>query len=169
MASGRRSSRGSGAEQLLELEFQLERVDRQRDRTRLRDRFESALKSRVEKLVVAIGLSDAQQKKLAARGSSRYRAVLRSQQRSWNTGCRSSEMTPIDVLRRSFDEIKYARVLSRARTSSASGSLFCEGPWQHPDEGTDGEISSDRATARRTTPPSGAQVGAGDLGPDAGT
>ena len=47
--------------QLLELEFQLERLDRQRDRTGLRDQFESALRSRF-----VVGLSDAQKKLVLA-------------------------------------------------------------------------------------------------------
>jgi hypothetical protein len=57
-----------GAQQLLELEFQIERADRQLDRQGLRDRFESILKSRVDKLDHLYQLSGSQQKKLRLAG-----------------------------------------------------------------------------------------------------
>jgi hypothetical protein len=56
------------AEQLLELEFQIERADRLADRQGLRDRFESALGSRVEKLDRRYRLTAPQRKKLVLAG-----------------------------------------------------------------------------------------------------
>ena len=78
LASGRARAQRDGAElpnaaalraaQLLELEFLTERGDRQRNRTELREQFESALKSRLEKLDRRYGLSDGQRKKLMLAG-----------------------------------------------------------------------------------------------------
>ncbi len=56
------------AEQLLELEFQIERADRLADRQGLRDRFQKALESRVEKLDRRYRLTAVQRKKLALAG-----------------------------------------------------------------------------------------------------
>ena len=56
------------AVQLLELDFQTERIDRQRGRTDRRDQFESTLQLRVERLDRKYGLSDGQRKKLLLAG-----------------------------------------------------------------------------------------------------
>ena len=56
------------AAQLLELDFQTERIDRQRGRTDRREQFESALRSRVERLDRKYGLSEGQRKKLLLAG-----------------------------------------------------------------------------------------------------
>jgi hypothetical protein len=56
------------AAQLLELDFQTERIDRQRGRTDRREQFESALRSRVDRLDRKYGLSEGQRKKLLLTG-----------------------------------------------------------------------------------------------------
>jgi hypothetical protein len=56
------------AVQLLELDFQTERIDRQRGRTDRREQFESAVRSRVERLDRKYGLSEGQRKKLLLAG-----------------------------------------------------------------------------------------------------
>jgi hypothetical protein len=56
------------AVQLLQLDFQTERIDRQRGRTDRREQFESAVRSRVERLDRKYGLSEGQRKKLLLAG-----------------------------------------------------------------------------------------------------
>jgi hypothetical protein len=56
------------AVQLLELDFQTERIDRQRGWTDRREQFESAVRSRVERLDRKYGLSEGQRKKLLLAG-----------------------------------------------------------------------------------------------------